>query len=86
MTVKHAPATPLPWLLEARAVGVPVFAIFGKDGTHVAKVDGAGNAAYIDHTAHAYPKLVEALRFSMGCTVAGSINAERLLRELGEMS
>lgn len=50
--------TPGPWNLEARGRGIAVFAVFGKNDQHVAKVDGAENAQLIA----AAPDLLVALR------------------------
>lgn len=47
MAVNGNHQTPGPWHLEARGRGIQVFAVFGQNDEHVAKVDGAENAALI---------------------------------------
>jgi hypothetical protein len=42
------------------------------------------NAHYITHAANAYPKLVEALHGALSGDPNAAMNADRLLREIGE--
>lgn len=76
MTVKHQPATPLPWHQGPIDGGENANneCVFDKDGEIVADCGARAtldamdwpecekNAAYIAHAAVAYPKLVEVLR------------------------
>jgi hypothetical protein len=90
--VKHQPATPLPWIVvkdgiytvidskppNAKRVGVMKYIDAPADQ----------NAAYVAHSANAYPKLIEALQ-RMARTPAAYPAADRaaafqLLGELGE--
>lgn len=79
MTTKHQPATPLPWMLDRTwpdSMGIALN-IEGKPHGCVAVLEVSStrmplsrysqeaNAAYIAHTANAYPKLVEALRVEL---------------------
>ena len=107
--VKHTPATQLPWKAHSAnkasnfgsyeshirtESGLPMIAKArgGNDDTAEAAKQ---NAAYIAHSANAYPKLVDALRnMTHGFRVTGGpsgssehaafVGAEYLLRELGE--
>ena len=85
---RHTPATPLPWeVIRATDQRTGTMVCGGKPfngATHapaIVKRAGIGtheDAAYIAHTANAYPKLVEALR------MCDNDHAGTLLRELGE--
>lgn len=102
MTTQTKPATPLPWK------DGPVFqtdsrALFHTDETRPGKwqrrLDGKGyfeaaDAAYISHTANAYPRLVEALKHLFEDAAPDLEYTEKhgvlievrdLLRELGEL-
>lgn len=97
MTIKHQPATPLPWTAYAMGDRIEVYQDDGQgngDAINVTTRDGQPNAAYIAHAANAYPKLVQALRDAaeaiqnpMGARrskdgAAAAANA--LLKKLGE--
>ena len=89
---KHTPATPLPW----RVVDASVYS--GKAKVCIAvEYPNGDSAAYIAHSANAYPKLVEALRGLMeqyvgdrsrenviGPAGLAADNARSLLKSLGE--
>lgn len=92
-TVKHQPATPLPWrdlqgkVQDARGYATelplqnPTLAVCVTENQHQ-------DSAYIAHTANAYPKLIEALRDAIATTPPNSSFLESriaLLRELGEV-
>lgn len=94
---KHTPATPLPWRRAPQSRGAHRLLAGDKlvgEASHYN--EGAyENAAYIAHTANAYPRLVEALRgmVDVADTLGGNApeilwrqaEASRaLLRELGE--
>lgn len=99
-TVKHQPATPLPWHQGPIDGGDDANneCVFDKDGEIVAdcgarasldKVDWPEcekNAAYVDHAANAYPKLVEHLQGALGGDPNALMNARRFLHEIGETS
>jgi hypothetical protein len=86
MSVKHQPATPLPWYrvtadrnvqLTPNSSGDVVTAqIHGS----ISGIDAAQDVAYIAHACNAYPKLVEALRAAQ----RGDQWNGHLLGELGE--
>ena len=88
MTTNHKPATALPWTAFANDVNGKADRVSGLS-SHV-------DAAYITHSANAYPKLVEALRNLRAAVQRGvfddigpdiqpdSVAADALLRELGE--
>ena len=85
------PATPLPWHQPSRyspedGCDIPCGAIEGANGESVAvgtyaqlPTHCAQNAAYIAHSANAYPRLVEMLR-----TFRHWEEVAALLREIGE--
>lgn len=72
MTIKHKPATALPWEFRPDATEANPYwrgASMWSGGACVVRMDftnahgqGAQNAAYIAHAANAYPRLVAALR------------------------
>lgn len=85
MSTKHTPATPLPWHIHPRD---PAMIMDAPEHTVIGDVPKA-NAAYIAHTANAYPKLVDALRAQLDFARAQGNNKNAtviaaLLRELGE--
>jgi hypothetical protein len=104
-SVKHQPATPLPGTVEMHAEH-GLFLLSAKRDMvaefyaviDTAKPFGQQNAAYYNHAANAYPKLVAALSELIGKVYADDDHAEKialhyrtateqaddLLRELGE--
>lgn len=98
-TVKHQPATPLPWSLKhgnhviAGEYEFDVAIAWLTDSTPSSEKADA-NAAYIAHAANTYPRLIEALRQMLeivGPTPMRSSKdgnqfhaAKMLMRELGE--
>ena len=90
------PATALPWRYQAE--GRVQFGILGSarlPAPSSAVANYHADAAYIAHSANAYPRLVEALRkleracYSQGGSIAHTPvlqEAGALLRELGELS
>ncbi len=62
MTTKHTPATPLPWQGYTSGYDLSIVARQHTLAEKVCRGIGASDAAYIVHTANAYPRLVEALR------------------------
>lgn len=88
MTTKHTPATPLPWIADARALIARdnyTFAIVGNPATEV--VDDQSDARYIAHACNAYPRLVEAVRELLDWADSKDqrvISIRAILRELGE--
>jgi hypothetical protein len=93
MTIKHKPATPLPWFenwnnpqdgwIEGQSQQVVVLTGV-QDGQD--QDDADKDAAYIAHAANAYPKLVRALyNIQRDVRTRQDIeDARDLLRELGE--
>jgi len=79
--VKNRPASPLPWDVEqpAHQESKRIVSVLDEE-TVAGIVREAEDAAYIVHTANAYPKLVQALKNS-----PGTAEAHALLRELGEI-
>ena len=93
MPIKNAPATPLPWKTSGGCLNPHLSMTLDADAHRI-------DAAYITHTANAYPKLVEALRSAVDaipaeyCGHEGQCGADvkgcyvrkfaALMRELGE--
>lgn len=89
MTIKHQPATPLPF---GARTGYIVGAFDGVGHETVCEAPRGWengrrvqqNMAYLVHAANSYQKMVGALRAARSCTVDAANRADRLLRELGE--
>lgn len=94
MTTKHKPATALPW---AAIPGMKAIVVTDCDDSYDIAVvrdigphDNKANAAYIAHTANAYPELVEAMRNLLAdadpdsANAGSQIAAYALLTKLGE--
>ena len=101
MTTKHVPATPLPWIVNQRKHVCAASTGFADVAT---TADGrktqtaVDDAAYIAHTANAYPGLVERVnrvahwqpsvddeRLAVSAIDREIYAARALLRELGEL-
>ena len=96
MITKNIPATPLPFKVGPLAGsiyganGVEVAKVAWPRTGHLQRSEKiaveqrcVANAAYLNHAANAYPKLIAALRWYAG-TPDGGGNARHILRELGE--
>jgi len=81
MEAKHKPATTLPWFATAQVCkgGMRVVSAVGDRG--VARDCHKGDAAYIAHTANAYPKLVEVVRGMLDANDHGSVSNIRTATE-----
>lgn len=92
MTIKHQPATPLPWNdPQRRSSAAGLHMVDGGERRGFIGCVTAGDAAYLVHASNAYPKLVKALREAMwairmldGANESGEPDGEDLLRDLGE--
>ncbi len=92
MTIKHQPASPLPWKLpEVKPSRFPAYVVASakRDVTRlpITAANCAGtDAAYIAHAANAYPKLIEALRQVASYTGEGPNTTpwRDIVRDLGE--